>query len=238
MQAVLIDTREPVDVQELTFDVPTVVTTLTAGDVMVTCDDGKTIVIERKTPSDLLGSIKDGRLFQQCHKMRELSEFCYVAIIGRMDVVKGGKVRTDGYHITNWNWDSVQGALLTVQEMGVSVIYASDFKSCVERLARRDRDGLTIPPRRQSEPMTKAEAFLASLPGIGAMKAKRLLGYGPACWGLHWLTDNRPDHAEHNAKIASASPRQKQKIREILGLGECEFLSIREWESENDESAE
>ena len=231
----LIDSREPEEIQKLDFCAPSVVMPLAACDIMVSCDDGNTLVIERKTPSDLLGSIKDGRLFQQCHKMRELSEFCYLAIIGRMDMVKDNKTRVDGYRITGWNWDSVQGALLTVQEMGVNIVYGSDFKTCVERLARRDRGRLTIHPRRQSEPMEKDESFLASLPGVGAIKAKKILGYGPACWGLHWLTDNRPEHAGYNAKIVSVSQNKKAEIREVLGLGEREFMSVRVWEDKDGE---
>jgi len=224
MKSILIDSREPPDIQALEFGVPTVVMALAAGDAMVTCDDGNTLVIERKTPGDLLGSIKDGRLFQQCHKMRELSEFCYLAIIGRIDMVKNDMVRVDGYRITGWTWESYQGALLTVQELGVSIVYGSEFKTCVERLARRDRSGITIEPRRKSEPMEKDETFLASLPGIGVVQAKKILSHGPACWALDWLTDIW----DESLKIPGIGWNQKVAIRKILGLkGENrEYLTV------------
>jgi len=230
----LIDSREPKEIQALNFGVPSVVMALDAGDAIVTCDDGNTLVVERKTPSDLLGSIKDGRLFQQCHAMREMSGFCYLAIIGRIDMVKNDMVRVDGYRITGWTWQSLQGALLTVQEMGVGIIYASDFKTCIERLAQRDRDDVTIHPRRKSEPMTPDEAFLASLPGVGAVRAKRLLANGPACYALDWLT-NIWD--ESGIKIPGIGYSQKANIRSILGLkGECrEYLTVNLWENEKDE---
>ena len=234
--SVLIDSREPPDIKQLDFGVPTIVTALDAGDVIATCNDDHTLVIERKTPSDLLGSIKDGRLFQQCHKMRALSEFCYLAIIGRMDMVKENKVRVDGYRITGWNWDSVQGALLTIQEIGIGIVYGSDFKSCIERLARRERDGVTIHPRRQSEPMTPDEAFLASLPGIGAMKAKEILGHGPACWALDWLTDIPGDLRSDTLKIPGIGWKKKVAIRDVLGLSgeKREYLTVNIWESKED----
>lgn len=232
MISVLIDSREPKEIQALDFGVPTVSMALDAGDVLVTCADGNTLVIERKTPSDLLGSIKDGRLFQQCHRMRALSEFCYLAIIGRMDMVKDNKTRVDGYRITGWNWDSVQGALLTVQEMGVGVVYGSDFKTCVERLARRDRNGLTIHPRRKSEPMEPDEAFLASLPNVGVIQAKKLLSYGGACWALNWLTD---PWEGNTIKIPGINDRRKAQIRKALGLLDGEYLTVRKREEKENE---
>ena len=231
MLSVLIDSREPPEIQAMNFGVPTIVTTLDAGDVMVTCDDSRALVIERKTPSDLLGSIKDGRLFQQCHKMLGLSEFCYLAIIGEMDMVKGGKVRVNGRRVTGWDWVAVQGALLDVQEMGICIVYDSDFKGCIERLSRRDRGNIAVHPRRQSEPMTPDEAFLASLPDVGPVTAKRLLSNGPACFALHWLTNIWDDTG---IKIPGIGYSQKVNIRSILGLkGEGrEYLTVNLWENE------
>jgi len=116
----------------------------------------------------------------------------------------------------------------------VGIVYASDFKTCVERLAQRDRGGLTIHPRRKSEPMTPDESFLASLPGIGAMKAKQLLANGPACYALHWLT-NIWD--ESDIKIPGIGYGHKIKVRETLGLkgNGQEYLTINLWEQEKDE---
>jgi hypothetical protein len=55
--AALVDSREPQWMQSLTFGgVPTVVTLLDSGDVWAVTDDGHTLMIERKTPSDLLNT--------------------------------------------------------------------------------------------------------------------------------------------------------------------------------------
>ena len=49
-------------------------TTLVLGDVMITDDDDNTIVIiERKTFSDLLASIRDGRYNEQSHRLKHAS---------------------------------------------------------------------------------------------------------------------------------------------------------------------
>lgn len=231
LTSALIDSREPPDIQSLDLGVPTVVTALDAGDLVATCTDGSTLFVERKTPGDLLGSIADGRLFAQCHAMRELGEFCYLVIVGRMDMVKDNKVRVDGYRITNWNWDSVQGALLTIQELGVGVVYATDYRDAVMRLSKRDRDDVTIHPRRKSEPMTEDAALLASLPDIGAITAQKILGNGPAGWALSWLTNLWDD----SLKVPGVGHNQKAQTRRILGLKDRQYLAINLWEDEDGE---
>lgn len=226
----LIDSREPPEIQKLDFGVPTIVTALDAGDMIIACKDGHTLIIERKEPSDLLGSIRNGRLFNQCAKMRELSQFCYLVITGKLYWTHDNKVQI-GPRITSWNWDSVQGALLTVQEMGISIVYADDFKNAVERLARRSRNGIVIKPTRKSEPMQLDEIFLSSLPSIGPILAQRILGNGPACYALEWLTNIWSD----GLKVPGIGQNQKIEIREILGLKSNEYLTIAIKEKINEE---
>lgn len=55
LQALIIDSREPEDIQQLDFGCPSVVTALECGDLWASCADGELLVIERKTPSDRRG---------------------------------------------------------------------------------------------------------------------------------------------------------------------------------------
>jgi ERCC4-type nuclease len=230
--SILINSDEPKDIQEINFGVPSVVTSLNA-DAVVGCKDGATLAIERKTPSDLLGSIRDGRLFNQCHALREISEWSYLVIHGRMTWVDDGKVRTDGYRVTNWDWHSLFGSLLTVQEMGVGVFHATDYAEAIRILASRDRSDITIHPRRASEPMSKDEAFLASLPGIGAMRAKEALAtFGTAAHFLDWCTNIWDDYG---MKLRGVGRNQKVKIRSVLGLTDRNYLTQNPWEDEKNE---
>ena len=73
IQAVIIDSREPEWVQSLTFGgVPTTVMAMDECDIKAVCDDGATILVERKTSDDLLNTLKDDRLFPQMNRLSEL----------------------------------------------------------------------------------------------------------------------------------------------------------------------
>ena len=78
--SIIIDSNEPPWVQELDFaDTPTSVSGLPTGDVWVALHN-ELIVIERKTMSDLLASINDGRLFAQAAEMADASKWAYVVL--------------------------------------------------------------------------------------------------------------------------------------------------------------
>jgi len=139
------------------------------GDFWVKCEDDNMITIERKAPNDLLASIADNRLFNQAAKMRQVSNWCYVVVTGKID---------DSNFIDDagrkWTYASIWGALLSVQEMGVMIIFCDgedDFAPCIERLAKRNRGDIKVKPVRNAYVFGGQEAVLASLPGIGVKKA-------------------------------------------------------------------
>ena len=226
--SILIDSREPENIQQLDFGVPVVVTKLDAGDCIISCKDGSILVIERKTPTDLLGSVRDGRLFSQCFKMRQISDWCYLVIVGELWRTRENKVKVDGHRETRWNYDSVQGSLLTVQETGVNVVYTADYKPAIERLAKRNREDLKIRPRRQSVPMTPDEALLAALPNIGPILAQQILAKcGNAAHALDWLTNM---WAGYETKVPGIGSNQKAEIHSLFGLKDREYLTVNLWE--------
>lgn len=88
MDAVVIDQREPLHIQLINFPgVPVTVSLLGAGDAWISAGDSL-IVAERKTPSDLVNSIKDERLFSQAARCRALTPWAYLVITG--------EIRADG----------------------------------------------------------------------------------------------------------------------------------------------
>jgi len=191
--SIVVDKREPDWVRDLDFGVPTANNViLDAGDLWAATSDSQMLVVERKTVSDLLGSISDGRLFNQVARMRELSPWCYVVICGALIWEQStGKIIVD-YKTTGWDMSAVCGALLTIQELGVGVIFCAnddDFVPCVERLAKRDRGEARIHPVRQPHILSAGETLLASLPGIGYEKVKALLDFcNTPAWALNYLT--------------------------------------------------
>lgn len=193
LNAVMLDSREPPWVQSLKFDgAPTAVATLDYGDLWATTEDGAMLCIERKTPSDLLNSIVDNRLFAQVAGIRAKTQWAYLIITGILRADADGKVIAD--RPTGWAWDNVQGVLLTVQELGVGIVHTADdagYEAAVLRLSKRKREEVRIVEQRlDSRVAGPGECVLTSLPGIGWQRAQDLLRVfdGNVGQALAWLT--------------------------------------------------
>lgn len=214
--AAMIDSREPDWVQKLTFDgAATVVTLLDHGDVMATCEDGQILLIERKTPDDFLGSLRDMRIFNQLTPMLKITRWSYLMITGEFQRAANGNVITERGQ-TGWSWAAVQGALLQAQEMGIFVVFAGgdlDFEAAVVRLSQRRRDaGLLLEPPKIPHVLTAAEQIVVSLPGIGLERLEAVMDYcGTPAWALVALTDP-------TSTIPGVGAGVKTKIRKALGL--------------------
>ncbi len=225
--SVMIDTREPKDIQKLEFSgVLKISTALDVGDLWATTDDSKVLIIERKTPEDLLGSLKDERLFQQVGAMankRKESDiyYPYLVITGSLRYDKTGKVIT-ARGITGWNYDSVMGGLLTVQEMGIPTIYCQegDYENCIIRLGGRKRDSVIVPSTRPVRYLGDGAAVLLALPGIGPEMLNRIWQEtnGVVAHALWMLSDPEVE--------CSVPVGTRKRIRKILGLSEHLDMAI------------
>lgn len=227
IKSAVIDTREPQWVQRLTFGgVPVITSQLEAGDVWVATVDNALLVVERKTVDDLLNTIRDRRLGPQVARMKAISDWSYLMITGEMTNYNG-KVMTDR-RATGWAWNAIQGALLTVQELGVMVIHISgdnDYEKAIIRLAKRSRDAVTIRPPRVPSILSEGEAAIAALPGIGIERLSALLDYTrtPA-WALTYLTDLSPDDGID--KVPGIGHVTRLRVRRALRLKDNEQLSV------------
>jgi ERCC4-type nuclease len=153
------------------------VSALEFGDVRIQMPDGDLILIERKTPRDFLDSIKDRRLFNQVAGMVRKTRWAYVLIEGCWTENNGWLLIDDGpiKKSTKWAWHSVQGALLSIQEMGAAIVYDLDTHGAIERIANRSHNDVKIPPRREPHVFSETENILMALPGIGSKKAQEYL---------------------------------------------------------------
>lgn len=235
---VLIDQREPEWVRRLAFDgagggsPAAVVTLLPAGDVQVATSDGCILVIERKTTDDLLSSIGDGRLFEQAARMLELSRWSYIVVCGDLQRHDSGRVITSS-GLSGWDYASVAGALLTVQEMGVMVVHCGvhEFEAAVLRLVRRTRGEMPLTPARAPRWIDAGQLLLSSLPGIGQERAERILSYtGTAAAALQFLSDE-----DGKDRIHGVGPVLKRNVRSALGLPDWAMLAVIEKDERQDE---
>lgn len=227
--AALVDRREPVWVRELRFGgAPVAVRFLDAGDVHALTSDGCVLMIERKTPADLIHSIVDGRLFPQVARLRDRTPHGYLVVDGLVSCGRSGQVIHAGRD-TGFAWAALQGALLTVQELGVAVqeFPEGQFEDAVLGLIKRHR-GDVHPARRVLAAGDPALAVLTSLPGIGLERAFALLKTcGTAAYALWALTETHPrtwtNTAEGSTAIGGIGPATKAAVRAALGLedGRC-----------------
>jgi ERCC4-type nuclease len=219
----MVDSREPSEIQTADFGCPSTVTALETGDLWASCSDGALLVIERKTPSDLLASIGDNRLFLQAGKMRERSPWAYLVLTGWLTPSHDGKTIVNG-RVTGWQWVSVQGALLTVQELGVHVLscdHDNAYAKTVHQLAARERTPRVLPPVSTARVMSPGEQLLTGLPGIGLERAQNLLeSFRPAA-ALEWLT-----WMDTPSQVAGIGNGIKSNVRKALDLKDDESLTI------------
>jgi ERCC4-type nuclease len=224
ISALMVDSREPTWVQDLTFgNIPKTVTFLEQGDAMGACEDGSMILVERKTPSDFLNSLRDERVFLQLANMLLVTRWSYLVITGEFQRGASGKVIVDRGE-TGWSWNAVQGALLTAQEMGIYVTFCGsdqDYESTVLRLGNRDHKAIKdIGPSKQPRILSINEGIVASLPGIGIERLHQVMEYcGTAGWALCALTDKA-------SKIPGVQEGVKRRIRSALGLSDAQQLGI------------
>jgi ERCC4-type nuclease len=233
--AILIDSREPDFIKNLKFGgLPTSVAFLETGDILAVTDDAHTLIIERKTPDDFLNSLKDDRLFPQLARMTEqrnaqqlsgslVTIWPFLVITDVFTADKNGKVITDR-GVTGWSFSAVMGAILSIQEMGVFVVFCNgqnDYQDCILRLGKRNRSNemKLLPPRPASILGPKA-AFLAGLPGVGMERVQELLDW----------SDNNVGHAligitdmEIPAPIGKSL---RKNIRALLGLEDSQNLDL------------
>jgi ERCC4-type nuclease len=223
--AAVIDSREPKWVQGLSFNGAMVATgLLDAGDLLAICDDGTLLAIERKTPDDLLNSIRDERLWAQLAGLCQVTRWAYLVVTGELRQGPDGKVVTDARG-TGWNWASVQGALLQAQEMGIFIVHCAgdeDYEAAVLRLATRShRAEVVVSPAREPRILAQAEQILCALPGIGWERMQALMQHcGNAAWAMNYLTSIEA------SDIPGIGPGTRRAIRKALGLKEDEELAV------------
>lgn len=132
---------------------------------------GQQLAVERKGPTDLGASIRDGRLFDQAVRLQSAFPQAVLLVEGEPRIAE----------------DAWRGAVCRLIEDGFTVVHsldAHDSAAWLVRLAKRARRvAPTIPtegPRRAPRhPSAQAETMLSVVPGISPTMARSLLSaYG------------------------------------------------------------
>lgn len=208
---------------------------LEAGDIWLSCDDGRLVVIERKTVLDLLNTLRADRLFAQATNLRKYSSWAYLALTGQMTPTPTGKVIAEGRE-TGWDWTAVQGALLTVQELGVAILQVpSDYtlEAAITRLACRDREHLRLGQAKGIAVLSEGEVFLSALPGVGPERARALMAtFETAVNALTYLTVWDRYWIEKPA--IGIGDGIRRRVRKALGINDGVYLMATLFEKETE----
>jgi len=142
--------------------------TLPVGDYIVAPET----VVERKTISDLVSSIFDGRLFDQCNRLKENFQFPIILIEG--DVAEIEKLVENPFVF----YGAVSSIVTNFKIPIISTPNASHTaKLLVSMCSRKDLpNGPFIKKIRKSNDLQRQQlSVLCSLPGIGEKTARRIL---------------------------------------------------------------
>lgn len=116
---VLIDTREPATVrlaiQAALLPGQTQNIALREGDFAIPDRDNHLMGVERKTVSDILASIRDGRFVAQTTRMGDAYSIQMVLIEGIISLTGDGRIIDETGFTTGWKHASLQMALYAVQ---------------------------------------------------------------------------------------------------------------------------
>lgn len=227
LTAALLDNKEPSWVQHLKFhDVAPTVTALHVGDAWLTTDERYTVIVERKTASDLVNCVIDGGLLNQGVRMCAESMFQWRYLIYTQPEIRGGTVALQG-RPTQMQWRRISGVLVDLQEMGITCVPIgadSEYGATLEWIATRNHGDVWVAAHRRKGIMeTPQEHFLSALPGISETRATALLKYcGTAAWALNWLTEcDLPAD-----KVPGVGDGTRRNIRSLLGLKDDHYLAV------------
>ena len=142
--------------------------TLPIGDYIVAPET----IVERKTISDLVSSVFDGRLFDQCNRLKEHYKFPILLIEGNIDEIE---------ELTE-NSLVFYGAISSIAlDFKIPVIHTPNAshtsKLLISMCSRKDASkGPFIKKIRKSRDIQKQQlSMLCSLPGVGEKTAIRML---------------------------------------------------------------
>ena len=144
------------------------VKTLPIGDYIVAPET----VVERKTISDLISSVFDGRLFDQCNRLKDNYQFPILLIEGNLDEIE---------KLTE-NWLVFYGAISSIViDFKIPIIPTPNAYHTAKLLAsmcsrKNETKGPFIKKIKKSNDLQKQQlSVLCSLPGVGEKTAIRML---------------------------------------------------------------
>ncbi|MDE1724540.1 MAG: heavy metal resistance protein CzcA [Thaumarchaeota archaeon] len=166
-------------------------------------------VIERKSVSDFISSVFDGRLFDQCHRLKEHFEHPALILEGNVDEIDNITENPLVFY------GAISSVVLDFKIPVIPTPNASHTAKLLISMCARQGEvkGPFLKKIRKSNNLQQQQlSILCSLPGVGEKLASRMLEkFGSASNSLNASTAEL-------AKISGMGESRAQKIRKILDV--------------------
>lgn len=200
---IFMDDRESADMIEKLkrYDVAIKQIRIEIGDFVLSNRVG----IERKKAADFARSIIDGRLFEQARKLSENFKSPILLVEGEIDS-------------TGFNMNALSGAIISlIVDFGIPIIFtkteaesASWLVKIAEREQRERKNPVSIKSGKKPKGLIELQEYIvASLPGVGAKTAKKMLRHFNSVEKIFNASEGELAKAGLGAKKA-------RKIRKLL----------------------
>lgn len=181
---ILVDSREPINIASCMNPENVTRVLLPTGDYVFFSSKGEKVVIERKTPGDLITSFQTGRFQDQMKRIIEDADYPFLLIEGHLFATRDGFVKFGSQEL-RWRFTSIQSILMTAQFSGVYLVFSDNNEgtaSMVENMFdyfQRDEHMSLMRPKVfkmfPDDMEATREAIVSMVPGIGPQLAKRLI---------------------------------------------------------------
>ena len=165
-------------------------TKVTAGDINIPLDDGNVLAIERKTVSDLLGSIPNRHVMNQIEVMHSHAKFVALIITGKLRYSVTDMVMDDK-RTTEWNGRDVRSLLRKIQLSPAIVEFCPEheYANMVMEIYKTVTNIDNLPKTYKNRivtfpPVDERVQFLAQLPSVSLVRAMSLLNFAGMMEGV------------------------------------------------------
>lgn len=215
MYELYVDTREPEFIREIcdVCELDFVETSLTSGDFALYYDGTPLVGIERKSISDLVGSIQKKRLFSQVDRMRRTYQVSILVISGTLSEYERMVIE----HDLKLKPSVITGTIASIMvRNGINVLWFENddyLLDCVIRVLRKTMEGKNGKVKSTNAGVLRQNPAhaLTIIPNVTLSIAEKLIEQFGSVKGVAEATE------EELMEVKGVGAKTAEKIKEIYG---------------------